>query len=228
MLTINHISNHYQLLKSKKQNQITRNKNISFESSNNSTYFKNKLIKNNSNKTFFKKIIELFGLTSIIATNVNSNSSLKKETIDWEKDLVEEWNSDCKGYKVLLEAGFSDELINASLNKIKPKEANLLKNGLNIVRIKDAEETINGIYNGFNNDLKNNEESAIQTLKILIQIFEQKKEGRIFLHYIKDAVSMYGIKVFEKGKLNDGGFFEDSFAFVNSKGENIANHHNPI
>ena len=219
MLVKNDIFNLNYSIKFNKQNKIVDKKNF-FNLYEDSINFKSKLVQKSDNKTLLKKIFGFFA--SIIAIKNASDQVKFNDNEDLINNIDFEWNSENKGYKVLKNVGFSDEIINKTLVEMKQKDADILKIGLNKCPINDSEEMISGIYDGFNNSLKNEEKSAMQTFKLLSEIFKRRKKGKVYIYNVNDAIKKFGIDVFKKGTLDDGGFFGDNFSFIDKNGQNIA------
>lgn len=219
MLVKNDIFNLNYSIKFNKQNKIVDKKNF-FNLCEDSINFKSKLVQKSDNKTLLKKFFGFFA--SIIAIKNASDQVKSNDNEDLINNIDFEWNSENKGYKVLKNVGFSDEIINKTLVEMKQKDADILKIGLNKCPINDSEEMISGIYDGFNNSLKNEEKSAMQTFKLLSEIFKRRKKGKVYIYNVNDAIKKFGIDVFKKGTLDDGGFFGDNFSFIDKNGQNIA------
>ncbi|MBR3889988.1 hypothetical protein IKJ53_05680 [bacterium] len=199
------------------EQKLSKNIPLSYELGQDRVCFKGKIQEKNDNKNFFQKILQFFNF-SIDSEAANQKESIENDDFD---EILAEWNPENRGYKTLTNAGFSEELIDKAINKMEKKDSDILKIGLNKSSIKDSEEMLSDIYDGLNNSLKNEEESAVQTFKLLSKIFEQRSEGRIYIHSVRDAIKANGIDVYKKGKLNDGGFLGDNFAFVDKSGKNI-------
>ena len=218
MLIRNEIFNSNYSVKFNRQNKVADRKK-SFNLYEDSINFKSKLVQKSDNKTLLRKIFGFFA--SIIAIKNVTDQVKSNDSTNLTDKIDFEWNSENMGYKVLKNAGFSDEIIDKTLVRMKQKDADILKIGLNKCPIKDSEEMISEIYNGFNNSLKNEEEATMQTFKLLSKIFEQREEGRVYINNVSDAIKKFGIDVFKKGNLNDGGFFGDNFAFIDKNGKDI-------
>ncbi len=171
---------------------------------------------------FFKKI---FGLTSAGAAGVAAAKITNEEASKVTEDKNDEWNPSCKGYKILVKAGFSEELIDKTINKMEEDEVDSLKKGFDNVYIKNSEGSngiISKIYDALNQDLHDDEKSAEITLKLLSEIFKRSKEDRIYLYGVYASLKYEGAKVFEKGTLSDGGLWGDNFTFFDKDGHNLA------
>lgn len=180
-----------------------------------------KAMKPKNSINFFKKI---FGLTSAGAAGVAAAKITNEEASKVTEDKNDEWNSSCKGYKILVKAGFSEELIDKTINKMEKEEVDSLKKGFDNVYIKGSEGRkgiISGIYDAFNKDYQDDEKSAEVTFKLLSEIFKRSKEDRIYLYGVYASIKYEGASVFEKGSLSDGGLWGNNFTFLDKEGNNL-------
>lgn len=178
----------------------------------------------NSSKKIFMTLKKILGITTAGAAGVAVTKMATEEVKNNSEVVVDEWSSECKGYKVLANAGFSDELINKTINKMEKSEVDSLKKGFDKVYIKDGTGTngiISSIYNELNKDFHDEEKSAEVTFKLLSEILKRSKEDRIYLYGVYASIKFEGAKVFEKGTLDDGGFFGDNFTFLDKEGNNL-------
>ncbi|MBR2430382.1 hypothetical protein IKB17_02825 [bacterium] len=220
MLNVGNVYNQNKLFLMKKSSS-----NSSYNKPNQSrVVFQGKILKNPADsRDFFKKISGFLGFGATTSfLGINFNKTLKEEKCDLDIDiLLKEWNSNSKGHKVLQDAGFLTDLIDKTISKMKLDDAIALKKGLTMVSIKDSEEMISKIYEGFYKDLKDEEKTALYTFNLLAEIFKNSEEGRIYINNVAESVETYGVNIYKKGMLNDGGFFGNSFAFVDKNGQII-------
>ena len=226
MITINPVQNYFVQTPTFKQNSKNNiHSSINTESSCDSVCFMGKVKNITKSCDVLSRIKKIFGIsaagavaqvaTTTIATGCARNNS---------EAVTDEWNSECKGYKVLVNAGFSDELINKTINKMEKSEVDSLKKGFDKVYIKNGTGTngiISRIYNELNKDFHDEEKSAEVTFKLLSEILKRSKDDRIYLYGVYASIKFEGAKVFEKGTLNDGGFFGDNFTFLDKNGYSL-------
>lgn len=180
--------------------------------------------KGNPSKKLFTTLKRILGITTVGATGVAATKIATEEIKNSPEVITDEWNTECKGYKVLANAGFSDELINKTIDKMEKSEVDSLKKGFDKVYIKDGEGTdgiISRIYNELNKDLHDEEKSAEVTFKLLSEILKRSKEDRIYLYGVYASIKFEGAKVFEKGTLDNGGIFGNNFTFHDKDGHNL-------
>lgn len=192
----------------------------SYQESGDSVCFKGSFVKKGiqnlkNSDGILKKILGLitFGTTGVAATKLEDTPK-----VDITAD---EWNSECKGYKILSRAGFTNELIDKTISKMEESEADSLKKGMNNIYIKGDDFVISDIYEAFNKDLQDEEKSAEITFKLLSEIFKRSKEDRIYLYGVRASAKYEGVGLFEKGTLNNGGQFGSNFTFVDKEGNNL-------
>lgn len=169
--------------------------------------------------SIFKKLLGIItaGVTGIAATKMATKAAKKNSEVNG-------WNSKCKAYEVLSNAGFSDKLINKTISKMKKSEVDLLKKGFNYIHIDNSEGTkgiIRKIYNELNKDLRDKEKSAELTFKLLSEIFKQCKTNLIYIDGIYASIKYEGAKVFEKGTLYNDDIFDMFFSFIDKDGRDL-------
>lgn len=218
MLRINPVSiAQTQSLELKQNNKKIMSKPIPSESACDSICFKGGAQK----KGILDGIKKILGITTAGATVVTATKLATKETEKKAEAIADEWNSESKGYKKLTDAGFSNELIDKTIDKMEKSEAESLKQGLDKIYINNSERMISGIFEGLNKDIQDDEKSAEITFKLLSEIFKRSKDNQIYLYGVYASIKFEGAKVFEKGTLNNGGTFGDNFTFLDKEGDSL-------
>lgn len=173
-------------------------------------------------KGFTNPFKKLFGITAAGTAGVAAAKIAADEIKNNAEVATDNWNQNSKGYKILTKAGFSNELIDKTINNMEQAEADTFKNGMNDIYIKNAERMIGGIFQGLNKDLQDDEKSAEMTFRMLSEIFQKSKDNNINIYGVYASVKFEGANVLENGTLSDGGRWGDNFTIYDKDGNSLA------